>query len=721
MLGPLASMATLPSASTAPHAPSLPLLGSGVQLLRDPYRWWARQYQALGPVFRLEIPTDRFKWIAIAGREANELVARDGHRLFDQSLTYPRAKVGLKTPTHPSITEGKLQRHLRRQVSPGFSRQAVSPHLPAMTAWVRRYVDRWRSGQRFNVTEELARLGLNCISIFATGRDIGEATEDYRRYAIVFTGVLAMNWPMATLRWPWVKRAREGLDQMIVERFAEHERVPPGEQRQPDYFDFISRGTLPDGSPLPERVKIVFGQIPFKNMGVYAGRVMNHVLVQLVQRPEVLARVQPEIDQTLADDEVTLEEIAGMNMFRAAIKETLRILPTAVALQRTVCEPFEFAGYRFSVGDRLFLPLSATHFLPEFFPHPDRFDIDRYDLKRAEDRQRFVYNPFGLGNHACVAQGVFESIMIVVVGTILHRWRLDARYSLRTVVDALPGPWPFHKMRIVARRDAAPAPGKRRRSPTQRDALSAALRDRIEGAPELHLEDGQQLFAQGDEPDKLYFILSGQLRIVRERDNGEDLHLATLGGGEVVGEIGVLHGLPRSASVAAEGQTTLLVVDSNTFWDAVVQNDITAVELGDLAMRRHASTVIAAVLDSGRTPRLSEDGEVEEIELGPYMDIYRRGQPAEYFYVLIQGNAEELADGGEGEPRVLHEFAAPDCFGEIGLLRGRPRASTVRSGSEGARILRLDRVVFGQLTDQSEARTGLMMLARAREAARDSS
>src|SRR5690606_6030324 len=159
-----------------------------------------------------------------------------------------------------------------------------------------------------------------------------------------------------------------GLDEMIAASLERHRAVPPGEARAPDYFDFLLKGTLPDGSPLPERVQVVFGQIPFKNMGVYAGRVINHVLYQLVSRPEVLARVQPEIDRVLADDEITLDELSQMPNMRAAIMETLRVLPIAVALQRTVCDPFEFGGYRFEVGDRLFTPISLTHFLPEFFP-----------------------------------------------------------------------------------------------------------------------------------------------------------------------------------------------------------------------------------------------------------------------------------------------------------------------------------------------------------------
>jgi cytochrome P450 len=447
--------AGLPPARTCPRASRVPVFGPSFALLREPYRWWANQYLAHGPVYRFELPNDRQPWIAIAGREANQLFAQQGQRLFDQAATYPKAKTILQTEMHPSFTEGAVQRHLRRQVAPGFTRHALVPHLDALTEWIRGYVDqRWALGDKFKVTEQTARMGLNLISIFASGQALDDAamSEAIRRYAIVFTGVVAQNWPMATMRHPWVARTRDGIDAMIAARLAEHAANPPSEDRAPDYFDLLHRGTLPDGSPLPERVKVVYGQIPFKNMGVYAGRVMNHTLTQLVQRPELLARVQPEIDRVFGAQRVTLEALDSMELLAATIKETLRILPTAVALQRTVAEPFEFSGYQFEVGDKLFTPLSVTHFLPEYFPEPDRFDIDRFLGDRAEAIPQHVYNPFGLGNHACVARSVFEALTKLVIGATLHRWQLDAPYRMRTRIDALPGPWSGHKMRVVGRR-----------------------------------------------------------------------------------------------------------------------------------------------------------------------------------------------------------------------------------------------------------------------------
>lgn len=59
-------------------------------------------------------------------------------------------------------------------------------------------------------------------------------------------------------------------------------------------------------------------------------------------------------------------------------------------------------------------------------------------------------------------------------------------------------------------------------------------------------QQGDLLFQEGDEADGLYAVGAGQLVI--ERGGRE---LARLGAGEVVGELAVLDGAPRTASVRA--------------------------------------------------------------------------------------------------------------------------------------------------------------------------
>ena len=68
--------------------------------------------------------------------------------------------------------------------------------------------------------------------------------------------------------------------------------------------------------------------------------------------------------------------------------------------------------------------------------------------------------------------------------------------------------------------------------------------------------DGMTIFRQGEPSDKFYIIRSGQVVLTRE-SNGTTSELGKAGPGEVVGEMGVLQNLPRSATATAKGRVWL--------------------------------------------------------------------------------------------------------------------------------------------------------------------
>jgi putative ABC transport system ATP-binding protein len=77
-------------------------------------------------------------------------------------------------------------------------------------------------------------------------------------------------------------------------------------------------------------------------------------------------------------------------------------------------------------------------------------------------------------------------------------------------------------------------------------------------APEdTTLGAGQVLFQQGERGELIYFIESGRLDVFRMRGDGTEEHLAEVGAGNYVGELGPILNLPRSASVRAIERSTL--------------------------------------------------------------------------------------------------------------------------------------------------------------------
>jgi CRP-like cAMP-binding protein len=100
-------------------------------------------------------------------------------------------------------------------------------------------------------------------------------------------------------------------------------------------------------------------------------------------------------------------------------------------------------------------------------------------------------------------------------------------------------------------------------------ALSASL---FGQARTVRLAAQQMLFVAGDPGDGCYQVEEGLLKVVALSPSGSERILAILGPGALVGELSMIDGLPRSASVAAIREAKLSFVSRSVF-DAVARSE----------------------------------------------------------------------------------------------------------------------------------------------------
>ena len=84
---------------------------------------------------------------------------------------------------------------------------------------------------------------------------------------------------------------------------------------------------------------------------------------------------------------------------------------------------------------------------------------------------------------------------------------------------------------------------------------------------ERSFEEDEASFHQGDVGEALLIIKSGQARVEREIMDGRRVILALRGPGAVLGEMALLDGSPRSASVYAQEASTALSLARSSFFD----------------------------------------------------------------------------------------------------------------------------------------------------------
>jgi SulP family sulfate permease len=97
--------------------------------------------------------------------------------------------------------------------------------------------------------------------------------------------------------------------------------------------------------------------------------------------------------------------------------------------------------------------------------------------------------------------------------------------------------------------------------PSEPDTLAAQLEYLLPGGATEHLipyltplttATGDYLMRQGDRPDYMFFIESGQVTAQLERDDAPATRLETMQGGHVVGELGFYLNTPRTAAVVVD-------------------------------------------------------------------------------------------------------------------------------------------------------------------------
>lgn len=83
---------------------------------------------------------------------------------------------------------------------------------------------------------------------------------------------------------------------------------------------------------------------------------------------------------------------------------------------------------------------------------------------------------------------------------------------------------------------------------------------------------GEIIISQGSVGDALYVVIGGRVRVYVSDKDGKEMVLALEGPSAVFGEIAVLDGAVRSASIAAMEQTELLKISADDFFALLERN-----------------------------------------------------------------------------------------------------------------------------------------------------
>lgn len=117
---------------------------------------------------------------------------------------------------------------------------------------------------------------------------------------------------------------------------------------------------------------------------------------------------------------------------------------------------------------------------------------------------------------------------------------------------------------------------------------------------------GQAVFLEGEQGAGACFVVEGQLDVVKEDASGKRQKIARLGPGRAIGEMALVDGAPRSASVVAASDGALLWLRRSRFEELLAEHPAVGVRLlrriarlMSLNLRRTSAVVAELLPDPG--------------------------------------------------------------------------------------------------------------------------
>ena len=81
----------------------------------------------------------------------------------------------------------------------------------------------------------------------------------------------------------------------------------------------------------------------------------------------------------------------------------------------------------------------------------------------------------------------------------------------------------------------------------------------------MDFKPGEVIFKEGESGDFVCFVVDGFLHVLKKNETGQSVKIAELNNGRSIGEMAVIDDFPRSATVKARKDTTLVILTRHGF------------------------------------------------------------------------------------------------------------------------------------------------------------
>lgn len=328
------------------------------------------------------------------------------------------------------VLENDAHLKRRRLMQPMFHHKQIRGYAQAMIAHTQLMLNAWQAISHLNFADALTELSLRILVTCLFDAD-GTAFADelstalkacqqqlgveYPIYAILPHNFPVMRFGAANEPFQTIHRITENL--ITERRKAVH--------KHEDLLSLLimaqdeAGASLSDSELHAEILSLLFAGHET------AATSITWAAYLLASHPEILQKLQAEIDGVLGTETLRLEHLPHLPYTKMVIDETLRLYPPAWYTERVASEATSFGDYEITPEITLVISVYASHRDPRFFPDPLTFNPERFNAENIGKIPKHSYLPFSEGVHMCIGNHFALMELQIMLAMIVQSYEIS--------------------------------------------------------------------------------------------------------------------------------------------------------------------------------------------------------------------------------------------------------------------------------------------------------
>lgn len=428
----------------------LPLVRAytGLQLVRDPLQFLKAQRAQKGDIYTLDLGL--LKLVMLHHPDQVQRV------LIDKAPNYSKAgpmwdSIRTLLGNGLPVSEGSFWKQQRRMMQPHFHRAKLAALTDLMVSAIDDSLQEWdRLAEKqtpFNVEGSTAAITMQVIvrTMFGTGLSAEQTAKVNHLFPymvdFLFKGLLTQSLP-SWLPIPGKRQYRNAIAELdkIVLALVEQKRQEVAQNPDNASPDLLS--TLIQMMDPEEGHKMSDQQLRDEAVSLFlagyetTSTALSWGLYELTRRPDVVAKLQAEVDQQLQGRKPTFADLRGLPYTKMVLQELMRLYPPVWWMSRTAVQADEIDGFQVKAGSEV-VPLTyLVHRHPDFWPDPERFDPERFTPEACAQRHHCAWIPFGMGQRQCIGKEFAMMEGQLILAQLLQRFDVSAVSSRPAIPKA---------------------------------------------------------------------------------------------------------------------------------------------------------------------------------------------------------------------------------------------------------------------------------------------